>query len=94
MELARKNRQRIEQRTHLSEQQQINGSYDKLYQKITQMTKVQIIKRQTDIYSRGLSFVDSDRKQIYMELGIITQILENNNKIETKPPVVTISPHN
>ena len=94
MELAHKNSHRIEQRTHLNDQEQINRLYHKLYQKITQMTKAQIIKRQTNIYSGGLSFVDYDRKLIYMELGIITQILETNNKIETKPPDLIISPHN
>lgn len=49
--------------------------YDSLHDKITKMTKQELQKREKQIYESHLSFISSDRSLIYMELGIITQLL-------------------
>ena len=49
--------------------------YASLHDKITKMTKQELQRREGEIYESDLSFISSDRTQIYMELGIITQLL-------------------
>lgn len=51
--------------------------YDKLHQKIQNMTKSEIKKRENEIYQNNLSGIYIDRQQIYMELGIIISVLGN-----------------
>jgi hypothetical protein len=52
-----------------------NSLYEDLHDKITKMTKSDLQKREKEIYDSDLSFIYSDRTLIYMELGIITQLL-------------------
>ena len=49
--------------------------YDSLHDKFKKMTKQELQKRERQIYESHLSFISSDRSLIYMELGIITQLL-------------------
>lgn len=49
--------------------------YDSLHDKFKKMTKQELQKRERQIYESQLSFISSDRSLIYMELGIITQLL-------------------
>tara|TARA_B110001450_G_scaffold256319_1_gene286291 strand:+ start:1940 stop:2131 length:192 start_codon:yes stop_codon:yes gene_type:complete len=57
-----------------------NSLYEDLHDKFTKMTKSDLQKREKEIYDSDLSFIYSDRTLIYMELGVITQLLYNFQK--------------